>query len=118
MNKEKATMEDEEFEDEEEEDEDSLEDDDDEDDLEDDEDEEEHNGNAPPGLVHVKLQRDDSMTKVKLFDPETMENEHDLKQEEPEEKPMTPLRRAKMKASPYVAHMSSEQFAHKREAEV
>lgn len=120
MNKEKATMEDEEFEDEEEEDEDSLEDDDDdEDDLEDDEDEEEHNGNAPPGLVHVKLQRDDSMTKVKLFDPETMENEHDLKQVEPEEKPMTPLMHSKtVKAAPYVAHMSSSQFAHHRENEV
>jgi len=131
MNKEKAALEKEgmdsdvdKFEEEEEEEEDDLEDDededndDDDDDDDEDEDEEEHNGNAPPGLVRVKLHRDDSMTKVKLFDPETMENEHDLKQDAPEEKPLTPLRRAKMKASPYVAHMSSEQFAHKREAEV
>ena len=31
-------------------------------------------------LVRVKLNRDDTMTKVKLFDPETMENEQDLKE--------------------------------------
>merc|ERR1719489_666893 len=111
MNKEKVALEkegmdsdvdkfEEEEEEEEEDDEDEDNDDDDDDDDED-EDEEEHNGNAPPGLVRVKLHRDDSMTKVKLFDPETMENEHDLKQDAPEEKPLTPLRRAKMKASPY-----------------
>merc|ERR1712142_1115522 len=123
MNKEKSAMDEEEEEFEDEEEDESIEDDDDEDaddeDAEDeDEDEEEHNGNAPPGLVRVKLQRDDSMTKVKLFDPETMENEHDLK-EEPEDKPMTPLTQAKsVKAAPFVAHMSSSEFAHHRAAEV
>merc|ERR1712142_1075915 len=109
MNKEKNGMDEEEDE--------SIEDDDEDADDED-EDEEEHNGNAPPGLVRVKLQRDDSMTKVKLFDPETMENEHDLK-EEPEDKPMTPLTQAKsVKAAPFVAHMSSSEFAPHRAAEV
>merc|ERR1712142_599441 len=111
MNKEKSAMDEEEEEFEDEEEDESIEDDED-------EDEEEHNGNAPPGLVRVKLQRDDSMTKVKLFDPETMENEHDLK-EEPEDKPMTPLTQAKsVKAAPFVAHMSSSEFAHHRAAEV
>lgn len=102
----------EEFEDEEEE---SDEDDDQIDDEDDNE--EEHNGNAPPGLVRVKLNRDDTMTKVKLFDPETMENEQDLKEEKPEEtKPAVAVKT--LKASPYVAHMSSSEFAHHREAEV
>merc|ERR1712176_430182 len=110
MNKEKSAMDEEEEEFEDEEEDEIIEDDDDEDAEDDDEDEEEHNGNAPPGLVRVKLQRDDSMTKVKLFDPETMENEHDLK-EEPEDKPMTPLTQTKsVKAAPFVAHMSSPEF--------
>merc|ERR1719369_1109426 len=108
----KDAVEEEEFE---EEDEDSLEDDEELDDE--DENEEEHNGNAPPGLVRVKLNRDDSMTKVKLFDPETMENEQDLKEEEPEEKKPV-VHRKTIKAAPYVGHMTSSEFAHHREAQI
>merc|ERR1712003_338246 len=71
------------------------EDDEEYDDEEEDEEEEDHNGNAPPGLVRVKLHRDSPMTKVKLFDPETMENEHDLKQE-PAQKENQPPKASKM----------------------
>jgi len=127
MNKQTQAVQKDSFEVEDEYNEDDEEDDDDDYyDEDEDSDEEGHNGNAPPGLVRVPLHRDDSLTKVKVFDPETMEDEHAKKEDaSPEMKPpqkLAPFKQdvktAAVKKPAYVAHMSSADFAHHREAEV